>query len=650
MRSLRSCLRTATIAALSTLSLAAASLGSIAVPPANATLTSLSPAATGEESVQDILNDDTDEDEGPQSNASQSGDQDEGDDALSDEEDEELEETVPSKSLLSSPQPFAARGSGSSLPDPVNPGTKGNKVPTVTSTWTPGGTVTSGTPTTLKITYKNSAGRATNVRVWHQYMVEADHTTKYTVTCTASGNGTCPGTLGMPEGEQTINGKGGQVYNTFWGDIDIATSGTVVFTITLTTVLNQEDPCDAQQTVPANAWARASSTGFTVPDDVGAGTHDLGYITATACPAGAVKITNTVRSPVNPTTGMPGNALSQDETTFTATWENISGSPVTLPIYYSYLLEGEGNETTASWTCTTTGSGSCPLSFGIEGEMVSDGTSVPQRVFGSNPEDLSTFVTLAAGQKLSYDITLSTTLQDCTPEGYYEVETYTNRGALTGEVGVRTSTPSGVIQLGCADWVLEESFAGETADEPGWQVVEKGDPDVAGRACLTRAPGNGTGTTLGGCGSNTVGSPSTGFSPDNSGFPETSWLPDGYLQLTSDKTWQVGAVVYNRPIPAKNGLVAEFTQYQFGRDTNAGDGIGFFLADGTVELETVGADGGGLGYANKGPVGESGSQAGLPAGYFGLGFDVRGNYAATSDDVAPQCPGESGGQKKTPSL
>ena len=108
----------------------------------------------------------------------------------------------------------------------------------------------------------------------------------------------------------------------------------------------------------------------------------------------------------------------------------------------------------------------------------------------------------------------------------------------------------------------------------------------------------------------------------------------------------MGAVVYNRPIPAKNGLVAEFTQYQFGRDTNAGDGIGFFLADGTVELETVGADGGGLGYANKGPVGESGSQAGLPAGYFGLGFDVRGNYAATSDDVAPQCPGESGGPEE----
>lgn len=104
MRSLRSCLRTATIAALSTLSLAAASLGSIAVPPANATLTALNPAATSEESVQDVLNDDTDEDEDPQSNASQSGDQDEGDDeALLDEWDEELEETVPSKSLLSSP-------------------------------------------------------------------------------------------------------------------------------------------------------------------------------------------------------------------------------------------------------------------------------------------------------------------------------------------------------------------------------------------------------------------------------------------------------------------------------------------------------------------------------------------------------------------
>lgn len=97
----------------------------------------------------------------------------------------------------------------------------------------------------------------------------------------------------------------------------------------------------------------------------------------------------------------------------------------------------------------------------------------------------------------------------------------------------------------------------------GWRALNQ--------ACLTKATQSATAPALGKC-SATVGSPTPTF---NAGTSNTG-LPSGYLQLTDDSKNQVGAVIYNRAIPAKHGLVAEFTQYQFGRNDDGGDGIGFF--------------------------------------------------------------------------
>ncbi|MFZ1381791.1 MAG: SpaA isopeptide-forming pilin-related protein [Scrofimicrobium sp.] len=187
------------------------------------------------------------------------------------------------------------------------------------------------------------------------------------------------------------------------------------------------------------------------------------------------------------------------------------------------------------------------------------------------------------------------------------------------------------MQIGCANWMAEESFSGPTVADPAWKGLDN--------ACLTDATGAVTSNgVLGSC-SSTTGVPTPTFSPGPGQRP-------GYLQLTDDSTNKVGAVLYDRAVPSKNGLVVEFTQYQFGEaaSTNnslsdrGADGIGFFLSDGAYTLSTSGAGGGALGYANKPSV------PGLAHGYLGTGFDTYGNYAASSNDIATQCPGAVGTQ------
>ena len=615
MRSLPSRLRAATLAALSTLSLAVAGLGMAPVE-----------SATAAESVSDSA-----QSEGTELEDSSPTEQEETGQEEIEEEAEPAPTKAPSKAVAS-PQAFAARSSDRPQDDPVNPSGVATGLPVLTSTWDPDGTVESGVTRTFTVKYANTSGVSSNkisdVRAWHQIMVEADHTTTYTVTCQADGNNSkCPTNADYDQPvfdvEQTIQGDAGVYYNTFWGIIDVggkpSGGGSVTFTITMTTVLEGgEDACTAVQTVPVSGWARASKTGFAVPDDVGAPVRNAGHIIAPSnpdCPDGDVRMTNTLTSPLDPATGWAWKAISGEPLKFTATWENTTGGLVELPIYYSYLVPGEGNTTEASWTCT--GSPENFQGSETDRKLTSDGA--PQRVFGSDPDDSDTFVTLAAGQKMTCEITLKTTLKDCTPEGYYEVRTFANRGITDGDQSkVRTEIPSALVQLGCADWILNETFAEPSVSDVGWIALNS--------ACLTRSNTKPAAGTLGKC-TTSRGSPSTGFDPGQTG------LPAGYLQFTSDNDNQVGAVVYNRPIPSKNGLVAEFTQYQFGRDDSGADGIGFFLAGGASSLTTVGAGGGSLGYANNA------EKPGLPNGYLGIGFDVYGNFASTSNDAAPQCGG-----------
>ncbi|GAA2098624.1 hypothetical protein GCM10009801_69800 [Streptomyces albiaxialis] len=178
---------------------------------------------------------------------------------------------------------------------------------------------------------------------------------------------------------------------------------------------------------------------------------------------------------------------------------------------------------------------------------------------------------------------------------------------------------------------VEEDFTRATA------------PDFLGygSACLTGAPAaasppaNGT-HTLGGC-----------PPPSEPGGPVPPPGADGhgYLQLTDARTDQSGAALYNHPIPAEDGLVVSFEQWQYGPtavfngEKRAADGISFFLVDGDATLDTPGAFGGSLGYAQKNdPV--EGTVPGVEQGYLGVGLDVLGNYFNDGEGRGSGCPAD----------
>jgi hypothetical protein len=106
----------------------------------------------------------------------------------------------------------------------------------------------------------------------------------------------------------------------------------------------------------------------------------------------------------------------------------------------------------------------------------------------------------------------------------------------------------------------------------------------------------------------------------------------GYLQLTDANTDQAGAALYNTAIPAEEGLIVTFEQWQYGPTAEfmfggqllklPADGISFFLVDGDADLSAPGAFGGSLGYAQK----TTPAVPGVDQGYVGIGLDVLGNF------------------------
>ncbi|MFE7406163.1 LPXTG cell wall anchor domain-containing protein [Isoptericola sp. NPDC057559] len=175
---------------------------------------------------------------------------------------------------------------------------------------------------------------------------------------------------------------------------------------------------------------------------------------------------------------------------------------------------------------------------------------------------------------------------------------------------------------------MDETFTGATAD-PLFSAY--------GSACLTGATeGNPTAGAhpLAGCDpSRTVNSPPLGGAPD------------GYLQLTDASNDQSGAVLFDTPIPAEQGLVVRFEQWQYGTttaDPAPADGIAFFLVDGEAELVAPGAFGGSLGYAQKRPDGIPTNDIvpGVVGGYLGIGLDVLGNYFGDWEDRGLGCPAD----------
>lgn len=201
------------------------------------------------------------------------------------------------------------------------------------------------------------------------------------------------------------------------------------------------------------------------------------------------------------------------------------------------------------------------------------------------------------------------------------VATVAALGLLAAAAGAGSATAQGALYV-------TETFTGATAD-PLFSAY--------GSACLTgSAPGSPTAGThpLGGCDTaRTVNS------------PPLAGAPDGFLQLTDASNDQSGAVLFDTPIPAGQGLVVRFEQWQYGTTTAAtapADGIAFFLVDGEAQLVAPGAFGGSLGYAQKRPDGNPANEIvpGVEGGYVGIGLDVLGNYFGDWEDRGLGCPAD----------
>ncbi|MFE6965096.1 hypothetical protein ACFVAJ_08290 [Agromyces sp. NPDC057679] len=160
--------------------------------------------------------------------------------------------------------------------------------------------------------------------------------------------------------------------------------------------------------------------------------------------------------------------------------------------------------------------------------------------------------------------------------------------------------------------VVDEDFRGATTID-GFQAY--------GSACLTGAP-----TVL----ATPVGlHPVLGCPAPGPAAPPNDAAPDGFLRLTDRLNDQAGAVLYDVPIPATQGVEITFEQWQYGSNTiAAADGIAFFLVDGETTLDAPGAFGGSLGYAQKEPGFEPNPPflPGVEGGYLGIGLDVLGNF------------------------
>jgi uncharacterized repeat protein (TIGR01451 family) len=175
--------------------------------------------------------------------------------------------------------------------------------------------------------------------------------------------------------------------------------------------------------------------------------------------------------------------------------------------------------------------------------------------------------------------------------------------------------------------LVNETFTGATAD-PRFEAF--------GSACLTGAPGGaapGPGAhDLTSCSATPVGP-----------APPRNGAPFGYLQLTDAANDEAGAVLFNQPLPANEGLQVTFEQWQYGATTvPPADGISFFLVDGAGGLTAPGAFGGSLGYAQKLNNDDPTMpfEPGVDNGYLGIGFDVLGNYFGDWEQRSNGCPAD----------
>ncbi len=145
--------------------------------------------------------------------------------------------------------------------------------------------------------------------------------------------------------------------------------------------------------------------------------------------------------------------------------------------------------------------------------------------------------------------------------------------------------------------LYEDTFTGSDTPPGSWTTVSTAG---GGGPCLTAATGSPTG-----------GIPvCPGGATDQPG--------SGTLQLTDNGNSESGYVISNNPIVAKDGAHISFTMAQYDAKQSqgrGGDGISFFLVDGSIPNPTAGNNGGALGYQ------------GLQGAILGIGFDEYGNFS-----------------------
>ncbi|MEG4465339.1 DUF4347 domain-containing protein [Microcoleus sp. AT9_B5] len=115
----------------------------------------------------------------------------------------------------------------------------------------------------------------------------------------------------------------------------------------------------------------------------------------------------------------------------------------------------------------------------------------------------------------------------------------------------------------------------------------------------------------------------------------------GALRLTSRTFDQSTFVIYNSQVPVNSGLNIVFDIFPYNGTARpnlagrTGDGISFFLIDGTVTPTQAGGYGGSLGYAQNIDT----NQSGLLGGYLGIGLDEFGNFSTETQGRAGGIPG-----------
>jgi hypothetical protein len=190
--------------------------------------------------------------------------------------------------------------------------------------------------------------------------------------------------------------------------------------------------------------------------------------------------------------------------------------------------------------------------------------------------------------------------------------------------GVATVTLALGVVAASADTLTVETFTGTAvADPSAW--VAGGDgltyADWPGKACLS-------------AGSDTSQAPIPGCAS-----PSTDPAGSGVLRVTTALGGNQGFALYQHALPTTGGLDITFNQAQWGHTQNTvgGDGLAFFIVDGSTTLTEPGGGGGNLGYS-PGNLGGNGVANGL----LGIGLDSFGNYS-TALTVNPSNSGCAAG-------